>query len=145
MDWELLRDGLSWAMLLGGAAFSLIGGLGVLRMPDIYTRMHAASLTDTMGAILILGGLMVQGGLTLVTAKLVLTLFFLLFTSPVSTHALAAAALTDTRTALQARDDGILAPMEVDLPEEQDAQGVAADEAAHRAAGDAAGDKESRA
>ncbi|EKV30903.1 Na(+) H(+) antiporter subunit G [Caenispirillum salinarum AK4] len=132
MDWELLRDGLSWAMLLGGAAFSLIGGLGILRMPDIYTRMHAASLTDTMGAILILGGLMIQGGLTLVTAKLVLTLFFLLFTSPVSTHALAAAALTDTRTALQARDDGTLAPTEVDLPDDQDALDIAADEAARQ-------------
>lgn len=89
MDWELLRDGLSWAMLLGGAAFSLIGGLGLLRMPDLYTRMHAASLTDTLAATLILGGLMIQGGFTLITAKLLLTLFFLLYTSPVSTHALA--------------------------------------------------------
>lgn len=106
MDWELLRDGLSWALLLGGAAFSMIGGLGLLRMPDLYTRMHAASLTDTLGAILILSGLMVQGGLTLVTVKMVLTLFFLLFTSPVATHALAAAALSDTRTALLARANG---------------------------------------
>lgn len=130
MDWTLVRDGLSWAMLLSGAAFSMIGGIGILRMPDIYTRMHAASLTDTLGAILILGGLMIQGGLTLVTAKLVLTLFFLLFTSPVATHALAAAALTDTRMALQARDDGTLAPVEVELPYEEDALGAAANEAA---------------
>lgn len=118
LDWTLLRDGISWALLLGGAAFSMIGGLGLLRMPDVYTRMHAASLTDTLGAILILGGLMVQGGLTLVTLKLVLTLFFLLYTSPVATHALAAAALIDTRTALQARPDGSLAQAEVDLPED---------------------------
>lgn len=129
MDWELLRDGLSWAMLLGGAAFSLIGGLGLLRMPDLYTRMHAASLTDTLAATLILGGLMIQGGFTLITAKLLLTLFFLLYTSPVSTHALAAAALTDTRSALLVRKDGTLAPTEVNLPDDPEATGGAASKA----------------
>lgn len=113
----LLLDGLSWAMLLGGSAFSLIGGLGLVRMPDLYTRMHAASLTDTLGAILILGGLMLQGGLTLVTVKLALILIFLLFTSPVATHALAAAALSAGHKPLLARDDGRLEETAVDLPD----------------------------
>ena len=49
-----LRDILVWACLVGGGLFSLIGGIGLLRMPDFYTRTHAASLTDTMGATLIL-------------------------------------------------------------------------------------------
>ena len=60
-------DILSWAMLLAGATFVFIGGVGVLRMPDLYTRMHAASLTDTLGTLLLLGGLMLQSGLSLAT------------------------------------------------------------------------------
>lgn len=120
MDLSLLLDGLSWALLIVGSVFLLIGGLGVLRMPDLYTRMHAASLTDTMAAICILGGLMLQGGLTLVTAKLVLILVFLLLTSPIATHALAAAGLSDGHRPLLARDDGTLAETAVDLPGPED-------------------------
>lgn len=78
----------SWVLLLGGSFFLVIGAIGVLRMPDVYTRSHAAGITDTLGAIFILGGLMIQGGFTLITAKLVLILIFLLFTSPTSSHAL---------------------------------------------------------
>jgi len=79
---------LSWAFLLGGSFFLLVGAIGVLRLPDLYTRSHAAGITDTMGAMLILGGLMLQGGFTLITAKLVMILLFLLFTSPAASHAL---------------------------------------------------------
>jgi len=89
----MILDGLSWIMLAGGGVFVLIGGVGVLRMPDFYTRLHAASVTESLGAIMILLGLMIQGGLTLVTVKLMLILFFLLFTSPTSAYALANAAL----------------------------------------------------
>jgi multicomponent Na+:H+ antiporter subunit G len=71
----------SWVLLIGGSFFLMIGAIGVLRMPDVYTRSHAAGVTDTMGVILILGGLMIQGGFTLITAKLALILIFLLFTS----------------------------------------------------------------
>lgn len=81
-------DIVSWALLLGGSFFLLIGAVGVLRMPDLYTRSHAAGITDTMGAMLILFGLMVQGGLTLITVKLLMILLFLLFTSPAASHAL---------------------------------------------------------
>ena len=89
---EVLRDIASWALLVSGGAFCIIGGLGLLRLPDVYARMHAAGITDTLGAGLILAGLMVQGGFSLVTAKLILILVFLLFTSPTSTYALANAA-----------------------------------------------------
>ncbi len=81
-------DLLSWFCLLGGGFFVLAGGIGVVRLPDVYTRSHAAGMTDTMGAGLILIGLMLQGGLTLITVKLVLILVFIVFTSPTSTHAL---------------------------------------------------------
>ena len=89
---EILRDIASWALLVSGGGFCIIGGLGLLRLPDVYARMHAAGITDTLGAGLILTGLMVQGGLSLVTIKLILILVFLLFTSPTSTYALANAA-----------------------------------------------------
>lgn len=85
---DMLINISSWALLLGGSFFVLVGGIGVLRMPDVYTRSHAAGITDTMGAILILAGLMVQGGFSLITVKLLLILLFLLFTGPVASHAL---------------------------------------------------------
>lgn len=87
-------DVLSWVMLVGGALFSIIGGIGILRFPDFYTRMHAAGVTDTMGASMVLSGLMLQAGPTLLTAKLAMILFFVLVASPTSAHALAKAALT---------------------------------------------------
>ena len=89
---ETALDIVSWVLLITGSAFCVIGGLGLIRLPDVYTRMHGAGITDTMGAGLILAGLMVQGGFSLVTVKLILILIFLLYTSPTSTHALANAA-----------------------------------------------------
>jgi len=96
MDPGLLRiilDTISWVLLTAGGFFVLVGGVGALRMPNLYTRMHAASVTDTMGAILVLGGVMVQAGLSLATIKLAAILMFLLITSPTSSYALAHAAL----------------------------------------------------
>jgi multicomponent Na+:H+ antiporter subunit G len=78
--------------LAGGGIFCVIGTVGLIRMPDFYTRMHAASVTDTLGAGLILAGLILQAGLTLVAAKLVIVGLLILFTSPAATHALARAA-----------------------------------------------------
>ena len=89
----LAIDVLSWIMLTTGGAFVFIGGLGALRMPNLYTRMHAASLTDTMAAVLILGGIMLQAGMTLATIKLAAILLFLLLTSPTASNALASAAI----------------------------------------------------
>ena len=92
-------DILSWVLLTGGGAFVFIGGLGALRMPNLYTRMHAASLTDTMGAVLVLVGIMLQAGLTLATIKLAAILLFLLLTSPTASNALASAAILSARSA----------------------------------------------
>ncbi len=88
-----LIDGLSWVLLLSGGAFVFIGGVGALRLPNFYTRMHAASLTDTMATLLILPGIMLQAGWSLATIKLIAILVFLLLTGPTAAYALANAAL----------------------------------------------------
>ena len=89
----VLIDLLSWFLILLGGAFGIIGGIGLLRLPDFFSRIHAASLTDSMCAPCIIGGLMLQSGLTLVTVKLAFLVIFLFLTSPTASHALAKAAL----------------------------------------------------
>ncbi len=86
-------DLLSWICLVAGGVFCLIGAVGLVRMPDVYTRMHAASVIETLGAGLVLVGLMLQAGLTLVTVKLLIVGALIFFASPTATHALARAAL----------------------------------------------------
>jgi len=71
----------SWVLLCAGGAFCVVGALGMLRMPDFYTRVHAASVIDTLGAGLILAGLILQAGLTLVSVKLVFLALLLFITS----------------------------------------------------------------
>ena len=86
-------DIMSWILLGIGTLFLLTGAVGLIRLPDFFSRMHAAGLIDTLGAGLILVGLMIEAGWSLNLAKLVLILLFLLVTSPTSSHALAHAAL----------------------------------------------------
>ena len=86
-------DVLSWVLLTLGGISVFIGGIGALRMPDLFTRMHAASVTDSLGAILVLTGIMLQAGLSLATIKLAAILLFLLLTSPTASNALASAAM----------------------------------------------------
>ena len=76
MTGALVAEVLSWAFIVAGSVFVLIGGLGLIRLPDFYTRIHAAGITDTMGAWLILIGLMFSAGWTLITVKLLMLLFF---------------------------------------------------------------------
>lgn len=83
----------SWICLTAGGLFCVVGGLGLLRMPDFYTRVHAASVTDTLGSALVLLGLILQAGATLVAVKLAILGLLIFFTSPAATHALAKAAL----------------------------------------------------
>jgi len=89
---SLLLDIVSWVCLAAGGFFCIVGGIGLVRMPSVFTRMHAGSVIETLGAGLILAGLMLQAGLTLVTAKLVMIGLLIFFTSPTATHALAKAA-----------------------------------------------------
>ncbi len=90
---SVVIDLLSWALILVGGAFGIIGGIGMLRLGDFFSRIHAGSLTDSMCAPCIIAGLMLQAGFTLVTVKLAFLIVFLFLTSPTASHALAKAAL----------------------------------------------------
>ena len=92
-----MGDVLSWAgggLVIVGVALSVLGAVGVLRFPDFYTRIHAASITDTGGASLVLLGLCLIAGLSLVTLKLVFVWVFVMLTMPVAANALANAAFS---------------------------------------------------
>ncbi len=95
-DWYALGTGfralLSVIAILIGSLFVVGGTLGVLRLPDFYTRLHAAGMTDTLGAELILLGLIIQAGFSQMSIKLILVALFLFMTSPTATHAVAGAA-----------------------------------------------------
>lgn len=90
---SIVGDALSWICLVAGGLFCIVGAIGMLRMPDFYTRMHAASVIETLGVGLLLLGMAIQSGFTLVTVKLVVIGLLVLFASPTATHALAKAAL----------------------------------------------------
>ncbi len=94
MDISVVIDIASWALIIAGSVFLVIGGIGALRFPDFFTRQHAAGITDTGGAGFLIAGLLLQGGLSLVSVKLIFILLFFFFTSPTATHALAQAALS---------------------------------------------------
>jgi len=86
-------DLLSWICLGLGGLLGIIGGIGMHRLPDFYTRLHAAGTTDTLCAALFLLGLGLQVGLTLASFKLFLIFAFIFFTSPTASHSLANAAM----------------------------------------------------
>lgn len=92
IDWQLIRDVLSWGLILVGGFAVAVGALGLVRFPDFYTRLHAAGVTDTAGAELIVLGMLLQAPNWLVASKLIFIGIFLGLTSPVATHAIAHAA-----------------------------------------------------
>lgn len=102
---DIIIDWISWGFLAFGSFFVLTGVIGILRMPDIFTRLHAASLTDSLGLELILIGLMINSGFTLATLKLLLIAIFILITGPTATHALANAAIITNKTKNNIRND----------------------------------------
>ena len=83
----------SSVFILVGSLSIIVGLLGVYRMPDFFTRLHAASIIDTLGAMLILFGLIMYHGISIVSVKLFLILVFILITTPTAAHALAKSAL----------------------------------------------------
>ena len=89
---EFVLDVFSALCLLTGSFLCLSGGVGIIRFPDFYTRMHAVGVTDTLAAGMILIGLMLQNPGALVVVKLLMILLMTLFISPVASHALAKAA-----------------------------------------------------
>ena len=93
MSWSLAVDILSWILIVSGGAFSLVGAFGLLRFPDFWSRLHAASVAESAGVILLLLGMALQAGWDLIAIKVVLILIFLFITGPTATHAVANAAL----------------------------------------------------
>lgn len=92
-----IMDVVSAILLLVGSMFALIGSIGIVRMPDVFTRLHAAGITDTLGAAGVLLGLALKAGFSLLLVKLLLMLAFLLLLNPTACHALARAALHGLR------------------------------------------------
>jgi multicomponent Na+:H+ antiporter subunit G len=93
--WDQIADMLSWACIVAGGLFGVTGAIGLFRFPEFYTRMHAASITDTLCPGLILLGLMLQATSVWMVLKLILILLILTYTSPTTAHALAKAARQD--------------------------------------------------
>ena len=108
----LAIDVVSYILLGLGALCVLIGGVSILRMPDIYTRMHASSLTDTMATLLLFSGMMLQSGLTLGTVKLFAIMAFLLLTGPTATYALGNAILLSGQSPMRTANPPIRAVSE---------------------------------
>ena len=92
---ETVTAWISWAFLAVCSIFAVIGGIGLLRMPGFYSRVHASGITDTLGAGFILVGLMIYEGPSEVLVKLVFILVSLLITSPTAAHALVNGAYTN--------------------------------------------------
>ena len=82
----LALSGLSIAI---GVIALLIGSLGLIKLPDVYCRIHAVGMIDTAGASFIILGMIIHQGFSLVSFKLALIGVFLFFTSPIATHAVA--------------------------------------------------------
>lgn len=87
---------MSDALAIVGSAIAVLGGavivlaaLGMLRMPDLFTRIHAAGVVDSLGAFLVLVGLAVASGVNTASARLLMILAFLWITTPTACHALA--------------------------------------------------------
>jgi multicomponent Na+:H+ antiporter subunit G len=90
---SVLIDWLSALLLLTGGVLCITGGVGLLRMPDFFSRVHAAGVTETLAAPLLLVGLMLQMEWSLDLFKVVMILVFVLATNPTASHAMAKAAL----------------------------------------------------
>ncbi|MEE9426935.1 MAG: monovalent cation/H(+) antiporter subunit G [Paracoccaceae bacterium] len=95
---------LSWIFIVSGSVFVVIGAVGTLRFPDFWSRLHAASITDSAGAILLIVGMCLQAGTTLITVKLLIIGAFLFITGPTSTHAIANAALVTGLRPTESKD-----------------------------------------
>lgn len=100
----LLVEIASWVLILLGSFFTVVGAFGLVRMPEVFTRMHAASVTDTLGVGFLILGMGLQVGFSLVTLKLIFLMALFFFTGPVVTHALAQACLHEGIKPMLAED-----------------------------------------
>lgn len=87
-----MLDALAVLLLAGGLFFHGVAALGVLRMPDFYTRLHAVSKAETLGVLLTLAAVALWAGPTLTAVKILFVAIFLFLANPTSTHAIGRAA-----------------------------------------------------
>ena len=104
----LILEVASWLCILLGSFFMIVGTLGLVRMPDVFTRMHAASVVDTLGVGFLFLGMGFQAGLSLITLKLLFLLALFFFTGPVVTHALAQACMLTSHAAGRNHESDLL-------------------------------------
>jgi multicomponent Na+:H+ antiporter subunit G len=88
---SILRDLFSLILMLGGLFFFFVGTMGLIRLPDVLTRMHATTKADTLGAGLIVLGVVVYFGFSLASLKALLILAFIWLTNPTAAHIIAKA------------------------------------------------------
>jgi len=93
IDMATTIDIASWILIVAGLFFTLTGTIGLIRLPDVFTRMHGAGMVDTMGMALILFGLLLHAPSVIIAIKIILILAFIFFTSPTTCYALARATL----------------------------------------------------
>ena len=108
---------LSGIFLLTGGLLCITGGIGLLRLPDFFSRVHASGVTETLAAPLLLFGLMLQMEWSLDLIKVVLILAFILATNPTASHSMAKAALHGGRRPLVNEDND---PMAIDSMTQED-------------------------
>jgi multicomponent Na+:H+ antiporter subunit G len=82
------------AFISGGLFFFLVGTVGIIRFPDVLSRIHAAAKCDTLGALLCLTGLIIFNGINIVSVKMLLVLIFIWITNPVASHLIGKAEYT---------------------------------------------------
>lgn len=84
---------ISVALITLGIFFIFVGSIGIIRLPDFYSRTHSISKSDTLGIILVIAGLIVYEGFTQSSLKLFLVILFVTLSNPIGSHALGRAAL----------------------------------------------------
>ena len=89
---EYLSEIFSWIFILLGSFLILVGSIGLIRLPDFWSRLHGASITDTGGVLFLLIGMMIQAGSIWIFLKLVAIGIFLFVSSPTASHAIVNAA-----------------------------------------------------
>lgn len=89
MSMDLFLPYLSGFSLAIGTLALVVGTLGLIRLPDVFSRIHAVGMMDTAGVGFIVLGMMIHEGFSLISVKLAAVAVFLFFTSPIATHAVA--------------------------------------------------------
>lgn len=102
---EMFINTASWGLFIGGSVFMVIGAIGMIRLPDMFARIHGAGIIDTLGVLMLFTAMILQAGMTFVSLKILLIMLFLMFTLPTTTHALARAALNAGLEPLVVDDD----------------------------------------